>query len=305
VQAHFSRFRSTQQQQSKTQMIPPLYAEQHVRRMRGGSQAHLMRASDGAFYVVKFQNNPQSPKVLANEMFATQVGLWLGLPLPRVEPIEVSDWLIQNTPELRVQVDGAEIPCSSGLQLGSQYPCNPVHEQMEIHDYLPESFSSKLPGLIDFARVLVLDKWLANSDGRQAIFVRKRRSRFYQVMFIDHGYCFNSGEWTFPDLALHGVYYRNYVYQGVTGWQSFEPTLTKAETAGFLDLWRFAQRIPPEWYGHDSEALRQLVEAVYERRRRIRELIEVFRTSERNPFPNWKDGPAVCMEPNEIDLEFL
>jgi len=59
-------------------MIPSLYAEQHVRRMRGGSQAHLMRASDGAFYVVKFQNNPQSPRVLANEMFATQVGLWLG-----------------------------------------------------------------------------------------------------------------------------------------------------------------------------------------------------------------------------------
>src|SRR5579871_584432 len=61
-------------------MIPSLYAEQHVRRMRGGSQAHLVRASDGAFYVVKFQNNPQSLRVLANEMFATQIGLWLGLP---------------------------------------------------------------------------------------------------------------------------------------------------------------------------------------------------------------------------------
>ena len=56
-------------------MIPSLYAEQHVRRMRGGSQAHLMRASDGPFYVVKFQNNPQSPRVLVNEMFATQIGL--------------------------------------------------------------------------------------------------------------------------------------------------------------------------------------------------------------------------------------
>jgi hypothetical protein len=27
-----------------------------VRRMRGGAQAHLMRADDGHFYVVKFQN---------------------------------------------------------------------------------------------------------------------------------------------------------------------------------------------------------------------------------------------------------
>jgi hypothetical protein len=47
---------------------------QHVRRMRGGSQSHLMRASDGHFYVVKFQNNPQHLRVLANEMFATRLG---------------------------------------------------------------------------------------------------------------------------------------------------------------------------------------------------------------------------------------
>ena len=31
-------------------------AVQQIRRMRGGSQAHLMRASDGFFYIVKFQN---------------------------------------------------------------------------------------------------------------------------------------------------------------------------------------------------------------------------------------------------------
>ena len=47
-------------------------AVQHVRRMRGGAQSHLMRCSDGHFYVVKFQNNPQHRRVLANEMFATR-----------------------------------------------------------------------------------------------------------------------------------------------------------------------------------------------------------------------------------------
>jgi hypothetical protein len=70
-------------------------------------------------------------------MFATQLGLCLGLPLPRVESVDVSDWLIQHTPELRIQVDRAEFPCSDGLQLGSQYPFNPLCEQMEIHDDLP------------------------------------------------------------------------------------------------------------------------------------------------------------------------
>jgi hypothetical protein len=284
-------------------MIPPLYAEQHVRRMRGNSQAHLMRASDGAFYVVKFTNNPYSPRILVNEMLATQVGLWLGLPLPRVEPIEVSEWLVQNTPEMRIRVDGGELPCSSGLQLGSLYPFNPLQEEVEIYDHLPESYHAKLADPLSFARMLVFDKWLGNTDGRQAIFIRKRRTRSFTVLFIDHASCFNAGEWTFPDLPVHGVYHRNHVYQAVVGWKSFEPTLTKAEGISFLDLWRFAQRIPTEWYGHDSEGLRQLIETVYERRLRIRELIEAFGTFESNPFPNWKDGAVVRTDSNTIDFE--
>lgn len=52
-----------------------------------------MRASDGQFYVVKFVGNPQHTRILANEMFATQIGAWLGLPMPRVAVIDVSDWL--------------------------------------------------------------------------------------------------------------------------------------------------------------------------------------------------------------------
>ncbi len=49
-------------------MNSPLAVVQHIRPMRGGSQSHLMRASDGAYHVVKFQNNPQHRGVLANEL---------------------------------------------------------------------------------------------------------------------------------------------------------------------------------------------------------------------------------------------
>jgi hypothetical protein len=37
----------------------PIQAVQHIRRMRGGAQSHLMRCADSHHYVVKFQNNPQ------------------------------------------------------------------------------------------------------------------------------------------------------------------------------------------------------------------------------------------------------
>ena len=144
-------------------MNTPLYAVQHIRRMRGGSQPHLLRASDGEYFVTKFSNNPQHIRILANELFATQLGLWLGLPMPRVTAIEVSAWLIARTPELSIHLNGRDIPCSTGLQCGSRYPCGPANDPVEIFDYLPESLLEKTSGLVNFARALIFDKWLANS----------------------------------------------------------------------------------------------------------------------------------------------
>lgn len=105
--------------------------------MRGGSQSHLMRASDGGYWIVKFQNNPQHPRVLANAFLASRIGRCLGLPIPEVQVIEVSDWLIQNTPELRIELAGHMMPCSSGLQLACRYVADPATDT--VLDYMPES----------------------------------------------------------------------------------------------------------------------------------------------------------------------
>ena len=45
----------------------PVIARQHIKRMRGGANSHLMLAG-GDYYVVKFRNNPQHPRVLVNEL---------------------------------------------------------------------------------------------------------------------------------------------------------------------------------------------------------------------------------------------
>lgn len=268
----------------------PLDAVQHIRRMRGGSQSHLLRASDGGFYVTKFSNNPQHVRVLANEMLASRLGRWLGLPMPEVAVIEVSDWLVQHTPELCFDTAGLRAKCDSGRQLGSRYPCDPL--EGVLFDYLPESMFTRVRNVADFARVLVLDKWTANCDGRQVVFSKSAKQRLYTATFIDQGYCFNAGEWNFPDSPLRGVYSRNYVYAGVTGWDAFEPALTKAEQAEPLDLWRCADPIPPEWYGRDSSALQQLVETLHQQRLKLRDLITAFRDSSRQPFPNWKNSTS-------------
>src|SRR5450631_116591 len=136
-------------------------AVQHLRALRGGAQSHLLRASDGASYVTKFQNNPQHVRVLANEMLATRLGLVLGLPMPRVEVIQVSDSLIEHSEELRIRLAGQRIPCRSGKQLGSLYVGSPGRTL----DYLPQELLARVSNMGDFARVLVLDKWACNADG--------------------------------------------------------------------------------------------------------------------------------------------
>lgn len=272
----------------------PIEAVQHVRRMRGGAQAHLMRAEDGHYYVVKFQNNPQHLKVLANEFLATRLAEQLGLPVPATEIIAVSHWLVQNTPELKIEMAGHSFPCQPGLQFGARYVCDPFTGQ--VFDYLPESMFERVKNPEAFAGILPVDKWLGNADGRQAVFWRKGGEKKYKVGFIDQGYCFNAGEWTFPDLALHGVYYRNYVYAHVTGWDAFEPSLSRIEKFNPKAIRDVAGDIPPEWCDN-WEGLTALVETMIQRRSKVRELIAAFRDSSRNPFPAWIESSAASARP--------
>ncbi|MGA9305874.1 MAG: HipA family kinase [Candidatus Sulfotelmatobacter sp.] len=276
-------------------MNPCISAIQHLRPLRGGAQAHLLRASDGACYVTKFQNNPQHIRVLANEMLATNLGLAMGLPMPRVEVIEVSDWLIEHTEDLRISLGGAKIPCRNGKQLGSLY-VDCFSRAMTL-DYLPRELLQVVRNLSDFARVLVLDKWTCNSDGRQAIFWKAQIRQRYSATFIDQGYCFNAGEWTFPDSPLRGAYANNCVYEGVVGWEAFDPTLSRAEEMDAQTIWRCAADIPEEWYEGDRDGLDRLVEALHQRRRVVRNLITEFRRSSRNPFPNWRESSAKSVMP--------
>jgi hypothetical protein len=263
-----------------------IQAVQHVRRMRGGAQAHLLRADDGQFYVVKFQNNPQHRRVLANELFASRLAVEVGLPVPESQIVEVSSWLVEHTPELTILLAGRALPCHAGLQFGSRYVVDPTSDSAQVFDFLPETMIDRVKNLEAFAGVLAFDKWTGNANGRQAAFWKQARERKYTATFIDQGYCFNAGEWTFPDSPLRGVYARNNVYAGITGWDSFQPWLGRIEGIDSATLCSIADEIPQEWYG-DRDDLERLVQELWNRRARVRELVEAFRASSRAPFRNW------------------
>ena len=260
-------------------------AVQQIRRMRGGAQGHLMLGADGNAYVVKFQNNPQHLRVLVNELMATKLAAAIGLTAPACDVVEVTEWLVENTVDLDVDFGSRRERCRAGHCFGSRL----VGGLMPGHlaDYLPEEQLSEVRNLEEFAGVLALDKWTCNTNGRQAVFSRKQREKKYTATFIDYGYCFNAGEWVFRDSPLRGVYARNAVYAGVIGWESFEPWLSRIEELKAETIWGIAETVPPEWYDGDVSGFEGLVEQLLKRRSRVRELIDGFRESSREPFPNW------------------
>jgi hypothetical protein len=277
-------------------------AVEHVRRMRGGAQAHLMRCDDGAYYIVKFQNNPQHLRVLANEMLGTRLAARLGLCVPQVEVIEVRPEMVAYTSDLVIQLGLACTPCATGKQFGSQFPGHP--SRMAVHDFLPDEQLGELRNLRDFLGVLVFDKWTCNTNGRQAIFFRElgegaasrreapdsaRSMVPYTAMMIDFGFCFNAGEWDFPDAPMRGIYARHRVYAGVRGMEAFDPWLDRLDkqiTARVLE--EEAAQIPPEWYAGDWNDYERLLERLDARRKHVRDLLVSARDSGREPFPNWK-----------------
>lgn len=274
-----------------------LLAVEQIRRMRGGAQAHLMRCSDGHYYVVKFQNNPQHRRVLVNELLGTRLASRLGLPTPPVAVVQVDARLIGLTPELCIELPRARTPCLPGLQFGSRYPGDP--RKLAMHDFLPDEKLDEVANLHDFAGMLVFDKWTCNTNGRQTLFFEERQhargnerpgsvAAAYKTVMIDQGFCFNAGEWTFPDAPLRGLYARNRVYEGVTGLESFGPWLERLErniTAQVLS--EVANEVPPEWYSDDYDALLRLLETLQARRARVPELIVSAKNTTRQPFARW------------------
>ncbi|MHB8501430.1 MAG: HipA family kinase [Candidatus Acidiferrales bacterium] len=265
-----------------------LRAVEEIRRMRGGSQSHLMRCSDGQYYVVKFQNNPQHRRVLVNELLATRLAARLGLPTTPTAIVEVSEELIRRTDDLVMEMPRNRVPCMPGLQFGSR-----LFGSTRIANTLgsfPQGQLFPREQLVYFAGMLAFDKWTCNTDGRQTLFLWEGEGQSHSMVMIDQGFCFNCGEWNFPDSALRGLYARRSVYAEIRSLDDFEPWLGRLETEFTLDvLFDAANGIPPEWYEFDTESLHKLLERLNRRRSIVRELLSVACKRLPYDFPKWVD----------------
>jgi hypothetical protein len=246
-----------------------------VRRMRGGSQARLVEGQDGRFYVAKFTGNPQGNRTLINEWIVESIMSQLGISTPPLCLLRLPATL--RNEELCFEVGNNKIQVEGEWHLGSLSPVNP--ETKVILDFLPRRLLENVVNLNDFAKVFVVDRWLYQSDRRQAIFVREpgsaeNRTRF-RAHLIDHGKAFAGSSWELREAAGHGLYFNKSVYSLINMPEICQQTVSQVEAlteeqvllplATLADCWLSAGEYEP---------LNQLMKSLCKSRSGLRRMIE-------------------------------
>jgi hypothetical protein len=266
--------------------------------MRGGSQAHLVRAADGNFYVVKTKQNAQHRRILVNEWVGAVLMRHLEIPSPQTEIIEVTAEFLAANPDFEIRTGNRITPITPGFHFGSRLPVDP--DRFVIYDALPDSLLARIANPRDFLGALVFDKWTTNTDSRQAIFFRARvkdwggaqqpasSRQALMALMLDHGFIFSGPDWTLEDSPHLGLYHSRRVYEPVTGLDSFQPWLDLVVhlDPGVLDS-AFRQ-IPDFWLNGDREELERLLEKLWRKRTRVPHLLEDIKLGRPDLFPNWR-----------------
>ncbi len=276
----------------------PFHARHFIKKMRGGAQAHLIEASDGNFYVVKFQNNPQHRRILVNEWITSAILRYLNIRTPASAIIDFSPDFLEQNQDIFIQQGFKQVRPEATWHYGSRYPGHP--HRMAVYDFLPDTLLDRVNNLHEFTAVLAVDKWLGNTDSRQAVFFRAQIKDYapdssahplkknFLAQMIDHGYTFNGPHWEFQDALPQGIYFRSIVYRKVTSMENFQPWISQIVAMPIEVLDEALRSLPPEWVGEDQEELESLLEKLWRRRTLVEDLLLRLRNSHVSPFMNWR-----------------
>ncbi len=252
--------------------IQRVEAVEELRRMRGGAQSHLMRCSDGGYYIVKFQNNPQGKRILCNEFLAAQIARLMDLPVPHFALVFVGADLIRHSEDLVMQLQHGRIPCQPGICFGSRH-VGDVGPSLSpsirtAWDLIPDHEFRLVQNGETFAGMLVFDQWTCNTDNRQCVFLRDDENRGITAFMIDNGFCFGGAKWKFRDAPLHA----RSVHGLFRRFDAFEPWLDRVERCVDLtSLAAMASRIPSDWIRGDCGSLDEMISTLDDRRKKVRE----------------------------------
>ena len=276
-------------------------AVRFVRRMAGRTQAHLLRASDGRDYVVKFGNNPQGRRIPVNEWISSCLLEHSGIFTQSAALIRVTPEFLAENPAVHLGGRQAPMPVEPGRHFGSLYPGDA--SSASVFDFLPDSLLCQIANQEHFRAILVFDKWLGHTGRRQCIFYREKvaSARLFNARFrwvasmIGHGSAFNGAQWDFPDLARGGLYPRCLVYRDVKSLEDFQPWLDQVSAFPEALIENTYEAVPQEYIEHDREHLEQLLDHLCQRREDVPALLSECCQSAPEAFPLWSPATLHSM----------
>ncbi len=206
---------------------------------KGGSGAQIMADAAGNIYYVKFRENGQLLKILANEYVAGKIAQRLNLPCPDVHIVELETSLASTIPP----INGLAI--SQGPHFGSSQ-LNNLYTIPNIRGIIPKCQNTN-----DFPSIILFDALLYNVDRKNdGNFIVTTTSSGYQFNIIDHGHCFGS-YWDEATLTgIVGVWSDSYLdemYQTITHLDNFQPVVQTIKAIPDDFFTTLVNEIPVEW----------------------------------------------------------
>lgn len=248
----------------------------------GCSKPQLFWADDGRKYVVKFRSNAQGLRVLPNELIAGSCAHALGLPVPSMALVNITNRLLNATAELH------GFRATPGLQFGSEFvPRGHSEPWLAVLD--------QAGNLSELAGILVFDTWTNNRDRSwraSNIDVVKGAGGHYRVIIFDNGWVFGDApNWSAESIKaerglvrppfMDGVVYNSF-RPHISGVNPFDSWLQKLESLPRETIWRAIRRVPDGW-GMNQKEQRALADYLLHRRKLVRPAIMGIK----GKFPRW------------------
>lgn len=240
-----------------------------LRKLRGGSQSVLVRASDGFLYWVKMLAGLQGPNVLANEVLGNELARYLGVSVPNWSPIEFSRDCIEANPLCRPE-PGSGLPRPSpGLYFATRAVGQ--NECEGIYEILPGNWLSGVSNRDEFFGMLTLDVWANQVGSRRAVFVPSSDRSLITAVFIENSQMFG-GFWGRDEQRPGAALYPDgRVYASSNLKQSCDRWLREIAAIDETLLLRLGRFIPQEWAV--SNYLEQTVSKLRTRQRHLQHLL--------------------------------
>ena len=213
----------------------------HLRKLCGGSQPILARATDGALYAVKFANNLQGQNLLFNEAAGSMLYKACGLPVPDWTPIEVPASFLDAHQQAWIETETGRLRPQAGICFASRY----LGANTRIFEILPGSYMSRITNRQCFWLAWLVDICAEHTDNRQALFLEDGQGALSAV-FIDHGHLLGGAKGGEQAKPLASGYLDFRVYKHVSSRQLLS-IKSIVRTIDADRIWQQAQLLPSEW----------------------------------------------------------